>query len=238
MSTEPKVPRTEKHSGAMAGRFERVAPIAIFPALTVVIFFLAAGRLHWTWAWIYLGLHVANALVVGPVALRAKPEDVAERGEVKMTETWDLGSFVYLLAMYLALPMVAGLDVRFGWTGDLSVVWHVAGAAELSAALGLASWATLTNAYMWSEVPVQLGQTVCSTGPYRFVRHPAYAGFILQALGIPIVLGSIWAMIPGVVAAGYGVIATSTEDRTLQAALPGYRDYVRRVRFRLVPGLW
>jgi len=96
----------------------------------------------------------------------------------------------------------------------------------------------MTNAYMLSAVRIQRGQTVCSTGPYQFVRHPGYAGLILQALGVPILLGSLWALIPGITAAVCIIIATSLEDRMLRAELPGYQDYVQKVRYRLVPGIW
>jgi len=212
--------------------------VAIFPVLMAVILFLAAGRLDWTWAWVYLGINLANVLIVGPITIRTNPVTVAEHDELKKTGKWDVGSVFYLLAMYIALPLVAGLDVRFGWARDLSIAWHVAGASVLAVGLGLASWVMITNPYIWSEVPIQRGQTVCSTGPYRFVRHPAYVGLILQALGVPILLGSLWALIPGITAAVCIIIATSSEDRILQAELPGYQDYVQKVRFRLVPGIW
>jgi len=158
-----------------------------------------------------------------------------------MTKKWDkVVSGLYALAMYLALPSVAGLDERFGWTGDLSVTWHVAGAVVLAAGVGLSAWAMIANAYFSTAVRIQTdrGHTVCSTGPYRFVRHPGYVGFILQALGLPILLGSLWALIPGITATVLMIIRTSLEDRTLQAELPGYQDYVQKVRYHLVPGIW
>ena len=238
MNTRTDIPHTEKNPNAVAGILKLARAVAIFPVVMAVILFVAAGRLDWTWAWVYLGVNLANALVVGPIAVRTNVATVEEHEELKKTEKWDVGSVFYLLAMYIALPLVAGLDVRFGWARDLSIAWHVAGAAVLAVGLGLASWVMITNPYTWSEVPIQRGQTVCSTGPYRFVRHPAYAGLILQALGVPILLGSLWALIPGITAAVCIIIATSSEDRMLQAELPGYQDYVQKVRFRLVPGIW
>jgi protein-S-isoprenylcysteine O-methyltransferase Ste14 len=79
---------------------------------------------------------------------------------------------------------------------------------------------------------------VCRTGPYRFVRHPGYAGFILQALSMPLLLGLLWALIPGAAVAALMIVRTAFEDRTLQAELSGYEEYVRDVRYRLVPGIW
>jgi protein-S-isoprenylcysteine O-methyltransferase Ste14 len=123
----------------------------------------------------------------------------------------------------LALPLVAGLDVRFAWTGDLAVAWNIAGAAVLAAGLGLAAWSMLANAYFSTAVRIQSnrGQTVCRSGPYRVVRHPGCVGFI-----------------PGLVAAALIIVRTALEDRFLQAELPGYQDYTRDVRHRLVPGIW
>jgi len=135
---------------------------------------------------------------------------------------------------------VAGLDVRFGWARDPSVAWHLAGAIVLAVGLEVTSWAMLANAYFSTAVRIQSdrGQTVCTTGPYRFVRHPGYVGVILQCISAPILLGSLWALIPGITATVLIVIRTSLEDRTLQAELTGYQDYVRKVRYRLVPGIW
>jgi protein-S-isoprenylcysteine O-methyltransferase Ste14 len=203
-----------------------------------VILFVTTGRLDWTWAWVYLGINLANAFIVGPITIRNNPATVTEHDELKKTEKWDVASVFYLLAMYFVLPLVAGLDERFGWERDLSIAWQVAGATVLAVGLGFPSWAMITNPYIWSEESIQSGQTVCSAGPYRFVRHPAYAGLTLQALGVPILLGSLWALIPGITAAVCIIIATSSEDRVLQTELPGYQDYIQKVRFRLVPGIW
>jgi protein-S-isoprenylcysteine O-methyltransferase Ste14 len=82
------------------------------------------------------------------------------------------------------------------------------------------------------------GQAVCRSGPYRFVRHPGYVGFILQSLGTPLLLGSKWALLPGLITVALMVIRTALEDRFLQGELPGYREYVGQVRYRLVPGVW
>jgi protein-S-isoprenylcysteine O-methyltransferase Ste14 len=118
------------------------------------------------------------------------------------------------------------------------MAWHVAGATVLAVGLGLVSWVMTTNPWIWSDLPVQPGQVVYTAGPYRFVRHPAYAGLLLQALGVPVLLGSLWALVPGIPAAVGIIFATSREDRILQAELPGYQDYAQKVRFRLVPGIW
>jgi protein-S-isoprenylcysteine O-methyltransferase Ste14 len=180
-------------------------------------------------------------LINGTIMLRTSPETIAERGRPEEMKDWDkVVGGLCALAIYFALPLVAGLDVRFGWARELSAAWHIAGAVVFAVGLGLAGWAMIANAYFSTAVRIQSdrGQTVCRTGPYRFVRHPGYVGFILQSLGTPVLLGSWWALIPGLTAAALMIIRTSLEDRMLQAELPGYRDFVREVRYCLVPGIW
>ena len=79
---------------------------------------------------------------------------------------------------------------------------------------------------------------MCDSGPYRIVRHPGYAGNILPLLGIVLAFGSVWTLIPAAVALIITVIRTVLEDQTLQEELPGYREYARRVRYRLIPGIY
>jgi len=79
---------------------------------------------------------------------------------------------------------------------------------------------------------------VCDSGPYRFVRHPGYAGNILPLLGIVLALSSLWTIIPAAVALVITMIRTALEDQTLQEELPGYQEYARRVRYRLIPGIY
>jgi len=82
------------------------------------------------------------------------------------------------------------------------------------------------------------GHTVATGGPYRYVRHPGYLGSILFQIATPLILGSLWALIPGVLAALLLVVRTALEDGTLQDELDGYNEYARRVRYRLLPGVW
>ncbi len=104
----------------------------------------------------------------------------------------------------------------------------------------LVVWATGVNAYFSQVVRIQTerGHTVVSNGPYRYVRHPAYAGAILLVLSAPIALGSWWALIPGAICAVLMILRTALEDKTLQAELPGYLEFTQHTRYRLLPGVW
>jgi protein-S-isoprenylcysteine O-methyltransferase Ste14 len=241
MSSESETPKPENRPNLAGGIAARVGTIAFFVVLQAVVLFLAAGRLDWTWAWVYLGICLLSIAINGMFLLRTSPETIAERGRPQATQNWDkVVGGLWALVLYLILPLVAGLDARYGWTGELSAVWNLAGAVVLAAGLELGGWAMIANAYFSTAVRIQSdrGQTVCSSGPYRFVRHPGYVGFILQSVGTPLLLGSWWALLPGITAVTLIVIRTVLEDRLLEAELAGYPEYTRQVRYRLVPGVW
>jgi len=173
--------------------------------------------------------------------MRYNPETVAERGKPKEFKNWDkVVSGLWSVLQFLLIPLVAGLDYRFGWTGSMSLGWHLLGAALFASGLALFGWAMISNAYFSTVVRIQddRGHTVCRSGPYAFVRHPGYTGTLLQSIGMPLLLGSFWALIPGLLAGVVIILRTVLEDRTLQTELPGYSDYSRDVRFRLAPGIW
>jgi protein-S-isoprenylcysteine O-methyltransferase Ste14 len=173
--------------------------------------------------------------------LRTSAETIAERGRPKEMKDWDkLVSGLWSVAQFLLIPLIAGLDVRFGLSGEIGVGIHIAGGIVFAAGLALFGWAMITNAFFSTVVRIQeeRGQTVCRDGPYRFVRHPGYAGTLLQSAGAPLLLGSWWAVLAAIAAAGFMIIRTSLEDRTLHAGLPGYSEFAKEVRYRLVPGIW
>ncbi len=231
----------QKRPRTAAGIAMRAGTIGAILLLQAGLLFGGAGRLDWRWAWVYLGISLATVLVGGTIMLRASPETIAERGRPREMRGWDKAvSSVLVVAGYLTLPLVAGLDTRFGWTHALGVIWHLAGAAVLAAGFGLTVGAMRANAYFSTAVRIQgeRGHTVCISGPYRVVRHPGYVGYALQTLGTPFLLGAFWALLPALAALFALVTRTALEDRMLQAELPGYREYTRDVRYRLVPGVW
>ncbi|MBE0710963.1 MAG: isoprenylcysteine carboxylmethyltransferase family protein, partial [Candidatus Aminicenantes bacterium] len=101
-------------------------------------------------------------------------------------------------------------------------------------------WAFRENAYLSAYVRIQTerGHTVCTTGPYRFVRHPMYLAVILSILCMSLFLGSLFSLIPAGLVVGLFVLRTSLEDRALQAELPGYAEYASKTRWKLIPNVW
>ena len=146
------------------------------------------------------------------------------------------------MAISAVFPMVivAGLDHRFNWSSGFPL-WLIAiGFILIAFGYAFSAWALVENRFFSSLVHIQTdrGHVVCDSGPYRFVRHPGYAGNTLALFGIVLALGSVWTLIPAAVASLITVIRTVLEDQALQEELPGYRDYARRVRYRLIPGIY
>ncbi len=146
------------------------------------------------------------------------------------------------MAVSLFFPpvIVAGLDHRFGWSPVFPTWLTLLGFISIAWGYAFSVWALVENRFFSSVVRIQTdrGHLVCDTGPYRIVRHPGYAGNILPLAGIVLALGSIWTLIPAMVALIITVIRTTLEDQTLQDELPGYREYAQRVRYRLIPGIF
>ena len=147
-----------------------------------------------------------------------------------------------LMALSVAFPLiiVAGLDHHFGWSPAFPAWLNLLGLILIALGYTFAVWALVENRFFSGVVRIQAdrGHVVCDSGPYRIVRHPGYAGNILPLAGIVLALGSLWTLIPALAALIIAVVRTALEDRTLQEELPGYREYVRRVRYRLIPGIY
>ncbi|MNZ97793.1 Isoprenylcysteine carboxyl methyltransferase (ICMT) family protein [compost metagenome] len=140
----------------------------------------------------------------------------------------------------MAILPVAALDAgRFH--GSAVPAWAVlAGYLGVLAGIGVTGWAQAVNPFFEPGVRIQSErhQRVIDGGPYRFVRHPGYVGALFLLFGMALALGSFWALVPAALAAALLVLRTAWEDRLLRAELPGYADYARRVRWRLLPGVW
>ena len=212
--------------------------------LIPIILFICGGDLNWWQAWIYSMLILAAGIGGRMWAEQRHPGLTAERQNIENIQSakaWDK-VLAPLMAVSIGYPMVivAGLDHRFNWSPEFPLWLIVVGFIFIALGYTFAAWAFVENRFFSSVVRIQTdrGHAVCDSGPYRFVRHPGYAGNILPLFGIVLSLGSVWALIPAAWAIIIAVIRTVLEDRTLQEELPGYRDYAQRVRYRLIPGLY
>jgi len=209
-----------------------------------LVLFVCGGDFGWCQAWGYSLLIVAAGLGGRFWAERRHPGLLAERQnmeKVQSAKAWDK-VLAPLMALSVSFPLVivAGLDHRFGWSPVFPLWLIVLGFLLLSLGYAFAAWAFIENRFFSSVVRIQVdrGHVVCDSGPYRIVRHPGYAGSSLALPGMVLSLSSMWTLIPAAVALIIAVIRTVLEDQTLQNELPGYRDYARRVRYRLMPGIY
>jgi protein-S-isoprenylcysteine O-methyltransferase Ste14 len=210
-------------------------------AAFVALIFAAAGTLRWPRLWFFLGFYVVTTSTLVLWLKKRDPALLKERMTVKKdVKGWDKTIIriytVVLMVMYIVLPLDA---VRFGWSRVPAVLsWLAFAGIVLSWVIVL--WAFRENAYLSAYVRIQTdrGHAVCTTGPYRFVRHPMYLAVILSILCVPLFLGSLYSLIPAGLVVGLFVLRTSLEDRTLQRELPGYADYAAKTRWKLVPKVW
>lgn len=206
--------------------------------------FAAAGHLDWWQAWVYSAIMIGTSFLSRYLVFRKNPELIAERFRFTTTkgiEGWDklLAPMVAIVGPLLIF-IVAGLDKRNAWSPDISLSLQIVAIVLLLLSGAFGTWAMLENPYFTSAVRIQKerGQTVITSGPYRFIRHPAYAESILWWLATPVILGTLWGFIPAGIQILLFVIRTALEDRTLLAELPGYKEYAQRTRYRLLPGVW
>ena len=221
----------------------RIIQVFGFILLIGLIMFLCAGRLDWPQAWIFLGgylLSILGLLGWGLHSGSASINLINERGRMaENVKSWDKVLISIYTVALLALFVVTGLDARFRWS-VIPVIWQIVGFICLCLAMFLILWVTSVNRRLSTMVRIQddRGQQVVTNGPYRYVRHPMYVGTVLFAPGIPLLLGSWWALIPAGLIIVIFIIRTAMEDKTLMEELPGYAEYTRQVRYRLIPGIW
>lgn len=209
--------------------------------ILAVTVFWSAGTVKWVWGWALVALYVGWMLATAILLMPASPELLAERGtRRKDSKSWDARLMSVVGLLMLVQPIIGGLDYRFGWSAPLPVWLHLVMILIAAGGLVLFVWSMAANAYFSLIVRIQgdRAHQVVTSGPYRFVRHPGYVGSILLYVSTALVLGSLWALIPGVLAAMLMMVRTALEDRTLRAELPGYAEYAQQTRYRLLPGVW
>jgi protein-S-isoprenylcysteine O-methyltransferase Ste14 len=209
--------------------------VVVIPFLPLLI----SGRWDWLEAWVFAIICILGFAVSRALAARRHPDLLAERARFLQHEDakpWDKVLAPLAVLGIGLIPMVAGLDALFGWPPTFRLPLKIIALVVLLAGYALGAYAMIENRFFSVMVRLQTerSQQVVTSGPYRWLRHPGYAGALWSNLAIPLFLDAAWAFLPAIVL----VIRTSLEDRTLQDELTGYCDYARRVRYRLLPGVW
>jgi protein-S-isoprenylcysteine O-methyltransferase Ste14 len=212
-------------------------------ALYFLIPFMTSGDWGWVQAWIFLIVNLIFFLVSRIIAIRLNPDIIRERVTASSksdTKNWDKWLMPVMILFPALIGLVAGWNHRFGWPPIVPLSLQFIGLILYVLAQSFATWAMSVNTFFSSQVRIQTdrGHSVISEGPYRFIRHPGYAGGILAIITSALILESYWALIPAVASIPFYCLRTSLEDKTLQAELPGYQEYAQKVRFRVIPGIW
>jgi protein-S-isoprenylcysteine O-methyltransferase Ste14 len=232
----------------MNNQHKTISPRIVVQMLFIVVLIPFLPLLlswHWDWweAWVYAILTILGFAISRTLMARRHPDLLAERIRFMQHENdkpWDR-LLVPLVGLGCGLiPLVAGLDARFGWSPPFNLPTKVLSLIIILAGYVLGSYALLENRFFSYMVRIQTERAhqVVSSGPYRWMRHPGYAGVLLANLTTPVFLDSRWAFLPAVFLMVVLVIRTTLEDRFLRDELAGYGDYARRVRYRLLPGVW
>jgi protein-S-isoprenylcysteine O-methyltransferase Ste14 len=214
--------------------------IQVFSILLLqgAILFIAAGTLAWKWAWILLALGTF-ILLINLILLPA--ELIEERGRKKdNVKKWDKILTSINIFPSILLYVSSGLDYRLNFTGDISIFLHIAGFVLFFSGSLLFTWSMVSNKFFSTLVRLQTDRqhSVATEGPYKYVRHPGYLGYMIFSLATPVALGTYWGLIFSGMTCVLLLVRTAFEDDTLKKELPGYAEYANTVKYRVIPFLW
>lgn len=205
--------------------------------LVVLLIFLPAGTLSYMGGWLFVGLLFVPMLIAGFVMYWKNPAFLGKRLDAKEKQATQKGVLALAGLMFVAGFVVAGLDYRFGWS-QMPLAVTVMAAVLFLIAYVLYAEVMRENAYLSRTIRVEEGQKVVDTGLYGIVRHPMYAVTIWLFLTIPVMLGSWYALLIFAFYPAIIVIRLLDEEKLLEKELPGYKEYQKKVKYRLIPFVW
>lgn len=209
--------------------------IFLFPAIL-----LSAGTINYWRGWLFgsvvmicLTIFNLSIAIHDPEAIKRRTK-IGARHEKQIKQKIIASLAMPILLAYFILP---ALDYRFGWS---PVPWYISILGEILIFSGLYIYYRVmrVNSYASSNIQVEKDQKVITAGPYAIVRHPMYAGALIFLIGTPLALGSLWALLMIVIFFFVFVIRIRDEEKVLAKDLTGYTDYMKKVRWRLIPGIF
>jgi protein-S-isoprenylcysteine O-methyltransferase Ste14 len=178
------------------------------------------------------------------VVWKRSPDTLRERARFASQETTQSWDRILVLIVGLVGPavtvVVAGLDERLGWSGAVPLAGQIMAALAVAGSCGLAGWAMVVNPFFSAVARLQgdRGQWVVTAGPYRYMRHPSYAGAVVAPVALPFMLDAVWALMPAAGMVAGVAVPTALEDGMLREGLDGYEGYAEQTPYRLIPGVW
>lgn len=217
--------------------FEAILKFSAGVALMATLLFLPAGTVDWYGGKLLMSILFIPMFLAGLVMMACNPQLLRSRLNAKEKEA-EQGTVIKLSGlMFLCGFILAGLDFRFGWSNLPGWVSTV-GAILFLGAYVLFAEVLRENTWLSRTIEVQEGQTVVSTGLYSIVRHPMYSATVVLFLSMPVVLGSLPALLVFLLYPFLIAKRIRNEEQVLTRELPGYREYKRKVRWRLIPYIW
>lgn len=211
--------------------------LTLLPVFLGLVVLLPAGSLKFWPLYVYFVVLIIPMTIVIRYFIKKDPEFLKRR--MKMKEKVQQQMVIILISWFVFLAgfMLPGFDHRYGWS-DVSVFVILLGDILVLAGYGIILRVFKENSYASRIIEVVSGQEVIKTGPYKLVRHPMYLGVIIMYMATPVALGSYWGLIPFALIFPILVLRILNEEKVLKEQLPGYPDYCRQVRFRLIPYIW
>ncbi|MBN1860008.1 MAG: isoprenylcysteine carboxylmethyltransferase family protein, partial [Candidatus Thermoplasmatota archaeon] len=207
----------------------------------VAVTFLTAGRLDYWQGWVFNGLNFLFIFLTYLFLIDRKDLIKERMKPGEGMKRWDKIYYMVSTPLFFGMFILSILDAtRFSWQPPVPFSIMVLGIILYCIGQTIVLWAKRTNRFFSSVVRIQKDrtQTVCNTGPYRFVRHPGYLGGLIFTIGTPLMLGSFWGLIPAIITLLLMFGRTGLEDTTLKQELPGYKEYSTKVRYKIIPLLW
>ena len=203
----------------------------------MALLFIPAGTWHYPQGWLLIGILFVPMFIAGLVMLKKNPELLKKRLNVREEETEQRQVILFSGIMFLTAFIAAGLSFRYKWL-MLPASVSVAAAILFLAAYALYAEVLRENTYLSRTVEVQENQKVIDTGLYGVVRHPMYMATVFLFLAMPLVLGSVISFVILLAYIPIIIKRIHNEEQVLAEGLPGYRDYMKRVKYRLIPFVW
>ena len=217
--------------------FQALAKYLLGVVLLGLLIFVPAGTLQFPNGWLLMALLFIPMLGAGIVMMLRDPPLLEKRLNAKEKDSEQKDVIRRSGCMFIAAFILAGLNFRFGWLAlPKWVVW----AASVLFLLSYLMWGEVLreNAWLSRTVEVQEGQRVVDSGLYGVVRHPMYSASVLLFLSMPLILNSIFSFLVMLAYLPLIISRIKNEERLLKAELPGYAEYMERVRYRLIPFIW
>ena len=217
-----------------------VLSVFVLTAITAAIVFAGAGTLDYWQAWLYFIIFIILSLLITIYLIKNDPELLERRMRGGPTAEGRPAQRIIMIFMTLAfigLLVVPGFDRRFGWSRVPDFVVIV---GDILTIIGFYFIFRVyrENSFTSATIEIAANQRVIDTGPYSLVRHPMYSSALLYLAGTPLALGSYWGLLPIAVVIPFLIWRLFDEENMLTRELAGYGEYMTRVKYRLLPGLW